>query len=415
MNDDRDDPEELTDRGDSEDQDRWSVLPKLVALGDRDRTRKLRRSLWTWLIVVVVVVTGIGTVVNLVMVDREPQDPVADWLQSMVSGQSRQGLASSSIGFGYAGASALPNRTYRAATGRIDRWEIVDVQTSGDTAEVTAQVWWPDGEVPEGSTQGEEHTWSVVKERRTGPFNDHWVMHDHEAAELSVSAPGVNSITINGVNQRLNPRDRTVAQGSGGVWTWEAMPGQFEIGLPDDGDYVLATDLDPLTVALNSRESEESSESHAVAIDLEPSPNLWTEVDEAIAERIEDCMSQTSVAPTDCPVSQRWADGNVPRAEATATATLTGATATPTALASPSLGATIEDVEWELESRPALWLIPDDDTGSPLDWQASEHTTAQARLTYLEDGRRVEETIEFPVHVSVTSDGTHAEINISLD
>ncbi|MDO5618962.1 hypothetical protein [Kocuria sp.] len=396
---------------DSQDRHVWAVLPKLVALGDRDRTKRVRRSLWTWLIVVVITVTGIGVVVNWTLVERNPQDPVESWLQSMVDGRSRQGLATFSTGLGYDGASALPNRAYRAAGGRIDRWEITDVETNGTTGRVSAKVWWVDGEVPEGHSQGEEHTWNVVKEHRTGPFNDSWELENHESATLSVASPGLANITINGVSQRLSARDRATADGSGGLWTWEAMPGQFVVDLPENGDYVLRTPLDPVTVGL------EDASDHRVTVEVEPSPNLWAEVDQAIAQKVDECMSATSVAPSGCPASQRWADGNVPNAQAPESpmATPTSATASPTALQAPTRGSSITAVEWELMSRPALWLIPDEDTGSQLDWKASEHTSAQARLTYVEDGRRVEETISFPVHVNVTSDGASADIEVRLD
>lgn len=394
----------------AEERQGWAVLPKLVALGDRHRTRKLWRSLFTWLVVVVVLVSLVGMTVNWILVDRKPQDPVESWLQSMVNGSSRQGLATFSTGFGYSGASALPNRVYRAAEGRIDRWEITDVQTSGDSGQVSAKVWWADGEVPEGHTQGEEHSWNVLQERRTGPFNDSWVLQDHESATLNLVSPGISIVTINGVNQRLSARDRAVADGSGGLWTWEAMPGQFVVDLPSDGDYVLKDPIEPVTVGLDDPSPRE------VRVELEPSPNLWAEVDQAIADKIEGCMSQSSVAPSDCPGSQRWADGNVPNAQAPESPMATPTTtASATPLEAPELGSSINDVQWELVSRPSLWLIPNEDTGSRLDWKASEHSAAQARLTYLEDGRRVEETINFPVHVNVTSDGSNPEIIISLD
>lgn len=389
----------------------WAVLPKLVALGDRDRTKKLRRSLWTWLMVVVVAVTGTVAVVNWALVERNPQDPVESWLQSMVDGRSRQGLASFSTGFGYSGASALPNRAYRAAEGRIDRWEITRVHDHGETAQVSAKVWWTDGEVPAGQTQGGEYTWTVVKEHRTGPFNDSWAMSNHESATLAVNSPGLATITINGVDQKLSPRDRAVADGGGGIWNWEAMPGEFDVGLPEDSDYILSAPLDPITVGLDD------SSRHDVTISVSPSPNLWAEVDSAIEEKIQDCMAETTVAPTDCPSSQRWADGNVPNAQAPQSpmATPSATTASPTPLGSPTRGAAVDDVEWELISRPSLWLVPDEDSGSQLDWEASEHTTAQASLSYLEDGKRVEETIDFPVNVKVHSDGSTADIEISLD
>lgn len=395
----------------SEDRHMGVALPRFIAFMDWNRAKKIRRSLWKWLAVVVVVVTVIVMGINWVLVDREPQDPVEDWLQSIADGRSRQGLASLSVGFGATGPPSLPNRAYREALGRIQRWEITSVETHGDTGTVTAKVWWPEGSVPQGHTQGEEHSWAVVKQTKTGPFNDIWALEDHSSAVLSVNTPGLDSITINGVRQRLDPRDRAAADGKGGVWSWEAMPGQFAIGLPQDSDYVLRSQPDPVTVGL-----EDSSE-HRVSLEVEPSPKLWAEVDQAIEKKIVDCMASEVVASEGCPISQRWAEGNVPNAQAPETpmATPTGDAASPTPLPTPTRGASIDSVQWQMVSRPALWLVPDDDTKDPLDWKASEHAFAQARLSYVENGLRVEENISFPVHVNVSSDGSQAQILIALD
>ena len=372
---------------------------------EQQRRRRLRRSLWTWLIVVVVLISAGGTALNWFMVDRDPEEPVEDWLDAMVDGRSRQALALFGDSRGGTGAESMPNAAYRQAEGRIDSWEIVDVQRDGDRARVTASVHWPDGQVPEGAEQGEEYTWSVHQVRRTGPLNDSWELDGVDASTLTVGAPGIRDISINGERIGLDPEDRTVADGGGGQWQWEALPGRFAVDLPRGDDYVLAEPIDPAEVLLGDPQPQE------VSVQLEPSPQLWSEVDQEIARSLEVCMGSSSVSPEGCPVSGRWAEGGVPRADAADNAEIEVPEA---GLKAPGSGAEITEVEWELISRPPLWLIPDEGSDSQLDWVADEQVDAQARLSYLEDDKRVEEIVTFPVHVDVTSDGRDAQTEIAL-
>ena len=122
-------------------------------------------------------------------------------------------------------------------------------------------------------------------------------------------------------------------------------------------------------------------------------------------------MGSSSVSPEGCPVSGRWAEGGVPRADAADNAEIEVPEA---GLKAPESGAEITEVEWELISRPPLWLIPDEGSDSQLDWVADEQADAQARLSYLEDGKRIEEIVTFPVHVDVTSDGRDAQTEMAL-
>lgn len=378
--------------------------PKLSP-DERRRRLRLRRSLWTWLIVVVLLISAGGTALNWFIVDRDPEEPVEDWLDAMVDGRSRQALALFGDFRGGTGAESMPNAAYRQAEGRIDAWKIVEVQRDGDRAQVTASVHWPDGQVPEGAEQGEEFTWSVHRLRRTGPLNDSWELDSVDASTLTVAAPGIRDIAINGERIGLDPQDRTVADGAGGQWQWEALPGRFVVDLPQGDHYVLAESIPPVEVLLGDPQPQE------VVVELEPSPQLWAEADQEIARSLEDCMGSSSVSPQGCPVSRRWAEGGVPRADASDDAEIE----TPEAgLQAPEPGAEITEVEWELVSRPPLWLIPDETTDSALDWVADEQAEAEARLSYREDGRQVEEIVRFPVHVDVTSDGRDARMEIAL-
>lgn len=382
-----------------------SPAPRPVRIDNRLRTRRLHRSALTWLIVVVVVVTIGGTLINWFTVDRDPQDPVEDWLDSMVDGRSRQALALFTGSPGDTGADAMPNAAYRQATGRISDWQIVGVERDGDTARVTARVWWPEEEVPEGATQGEEHTWDVHRVGRTGPVNDFWDMDEPDAAILTVQAPGLAQISINGHDMSLDPTDRVVAAGDGGAWRWEAMPGRFRVDLPQDSHYRLQQGPASALVRLGDTQDQE------VRLEITPSAQLWQQVDERIAQTVESCMSSSSLSPAGCPVSGRWAEGGVPRVGADEEAEIV---VPADGLGEPEAGAEVADVAWELESRPALWLVPDQDTQSALDWTSSDHRQARARLSYTEDGRRVEEIVGFPIRTAVTSDGRTAEIEVDL-
>lgn len=372
---------------------------------EQRRRRRLRRSLWTWLIVVVLLISAGGTALNWFMVDRDPEEPVEDWLDAMVDGRSRQALALFGDSRGGTGAESMPNAAYRQAEGRISSWEIVDVQRDGDRAQVTASVRWPDGQVPEGAEHGEEHTWSVHQVRRTGPLNDSWEMDGVDASTLTVAAPGIRALSINGERIGLDSEDRTVADGAGGKWQWEALPGRFAVDLPEGDDYVLAEPIDPAEVLLGDPQPQE------VVVELEPSPQLWAEVDQEIVRSVESCMDSTSVSPDACPASRRWAEGGVPRADAADNAEIE---VPESGLKAPKAGAEISEVEWELVSRPPLWMVAEEDSDSQLDWVADETAQAEARLSYLEDGKRVEEIVSFPVHVDVTSDGRDAEIDVAL-
>lgn len=385
--------------------DALASAPTRRTPADLLRTRRLHRSLWVWLVVVVVLVTAGGTALNWATVDRDPEEPVEDWLQAMVDGRSRQALALFGDPTGRTGAKSMPNAAYRHAGGRIESWEIVDVRSDGDRAQVTASVRWPEGQLPEGAAQGEEHTWSVHRVKRTGPLNDSWELDRIEAGTLTVAAPGIRDITVNGESMELDPTDRSVADGGGGEWVWEAMPGRFAVDLPEGDDYILAEPIEPAEVMLGDPQPQRA------VVRLEPSPALWAEVDDDISRRVSSCMAASSVSPEGCPVSRRWAEGGVPRADAAEEAEIE---VPEDGLEDPETGTEVSEVEWELIDRPALWLVPDDSTDSPLDWVASDHSEARARLSYLEDGRRVEEIVSFGVAADVSSDGRDAEIDVML-
>ncbi|WP_424347808.1 hypothetical protein [Kocuria sp. CH-021] len=355
--------------------------------------RGLRRSLLHWLTVVVVLVTVFASVVNWVFVDREPQDPVEAWLGGLESGSSRQLLSRTEDVVADPTLTIFANRVYRNAAGRISGHEILGVDRTGSRGEVRARVWW-DG--PDGTRAREEvHVYRVHQVRRTGPFNDQWELDSPDAAPLSIHLPAaLDELSVNGESIRPDADERVPdPQGPGGTWRFEALPGDYAIGLPGHSYYVADPPLEPHTVAFRDPLPA------TVALRIEPSPRMWQEVDDRIEEWLEDCTASEELSSEECPSSRRWAAPGVPLE--------------PSAAASGAPEPEITGVRWELVSRPALVLVQD--PGDPLRWTADPYRPAVARLSYEEDGETVTERIEFPVRATVRSTGQSAEISVGLE
>ncbi|ALU38874.1 hypothetical protein AS188_02955 [Kocuria flava] len=358
-------------------------------------SRALHRTLRRWLLVVVVLVTGLATLVNWALVDREPEDPVRTWLQGLVEGRSRQLLSGTEEVRADPTLNVFSNRVYRGAAGRIDGWELLGTEVSGDRAEVRVRVHWDEP----GGVRAEEHVYGVHRVHRTGPLNDHWALADPDAAVVGVHLPApLDAISVNGDVVRIDARERVPdAEGPGGTWRFEALPGRYAVGLPGNSYYEVDPPLEP--VELDFRRPRRTD----VDLRLSPSPRMWEETDARIREWLGECMAAEELAPEGCPASVRRAPG--------------GAVLEPRPSGTPTRGSTaveddaeIEDVAWRLLSRPALVLVQDPE--DPLHWTADPYRPAVAELSYREDGERVVERVEFPVGASVRSTGGSAEISV---
>jgi hypothetical protein len=356
------------------------VPPGRAITGDltSEESRRLRRSLQRWLVVVVVLVAALTSVVNWVFVDREPQDPVETWLEGLQAGRSRQLLSRAEAVVADPALGVFSNRVYRGAAGRLGGHEVLAVDQQGTRAEVSARVWWDD---PGGGRREEVHRYRVHQVRLTGPFNDQWELDSLDAAPLAVHLPApLDELSVNGESVDLDAGDREPdPRGPGGTWRFEALPGEYAIGLPGDSYYEVADPLAPVTMAFRDPRPA------AVELRPAPSPRMWQETEDRIRAWLEECMEAEELAPERCPSSRR-STGTEPT------------------------GPEITDVEWRLLSRPALVLTAD--PGDPLRWNAGRHRPAVARLSYRENGERVVERVEFPVRATVRSTGGSAEISV---
>ena len=349
----------------------------------------LRRALLTWLTVVVVLVAAFSSAVNWVFVDREPQDPVEAWLEGLENGRSRQLLSGAEV-LADPHLGVIPNRVYRNAAGRVSGHEVLGADVRGSRADVTVRVRW--GGPDDGPPREEVHVYRVHRVERTGPFNDRWELDSPDVATLSVHLPApLDELSVNGESIRPDADARVPdPRGPGGTWRFEALPGDYAVGLPGDSYFRVAETLAPRTVALRDPPPV------SVALGIEPSPRMWRETDERIGRWLRDCMDSEEPAPEGCPSSRRHPDPGGPL------------------VPSPAGGPDPEvtDVQWRLVSRPALVLAPSPE--DPLRWDADPYRPAEARLSYREDGEQVVERVEFPVRATVRSTGQSAEISVGL-
>lgn len=373
------------------------AVPRRREPGDlrsAEDTNGLRRALLFWLTAVVVLVTGLSSAFNWFFVDRAPQDPVQTWLGGLEAGSSRQLLSRAEAVVAEPTLNIFANRIYRNAAGRISGHEVLDVDVQGDRAAVRVRVWWDDPDSGERVRQ-EVHTYRVHEVERSGPFNDQWELDSPDAAPLSIRLPApLDELSVNGESIRLDPDERVPdPSGPGGAWRFEALPGDYAIGLPGNSYYRVPEPLPPVTLAFRDPRPV------TVDLDIEPSPRMWQETDERIEQWLRNCMAAEEPAPEGCPGSRRHTpeedspdlDAGIPDPAAETDAEIT-------------------DVRWQLVSRPALVLVgsPED----PLRWAADPYRPAVARLSYLENGRPVAERIEFPVVATARSTGQSAEISV---
>lgn len=354
----------------------------------------LRRTLLFWLAAVVVLVTALSSAFNWFFVDRAPRDPVETWLGGIEDGRSRQLLSRAEAVTADPTLDIFANRVYRNAAGRISGHEVLGVEAQGDRAEVRARVWW-DGPGGGGRVREEVHTYGVHQVERSGPFNNHWELDSPDVAPLSIHLPApLDELSVNGESLRPDPDERVPDRtGAGGTWRFEALPGNYAIGLPGDSYYRSADPLPPVPMAF--RDPRPAS----VDLRIEPSPRMWREADERITQWLRTCMASEELAPEGCPGSRRHAG---PEESPDLAAGIPDRDGGPEA--------EITDVRWQLVSRPALVLVgsPED----PLRWIADPYRPAEAQLSYLEDGEPVTERIDFPVLATVRSTGQSAEISV---
>lgn len=352
------------------------------------------RALRVPLVVVLVLVVGIVTVwtsaANWFLVARDPESPVDTYLSYLEGGSSRQVLAPL-LSMEDAGLTqVLTNPAYRAAGNRPQRHEFVGTRVTGDTAVVSVDV-----ELGDGSVVRRDYTVHLVT--AWGPFNDAWQLREREHAPVTVRLPAVvDALAVNG--QKVRPQETALATVPGAApgdpartWRFEGLPGQYDVALPQDS-YLLAGEHAVTEISLADPRPA------GAGMTYEASPRMWEEVEREVQNTLSACGSVVRFDAAVCPVPRKAEQASSSGGEAS---TGTG-----------GLADGVSNVRWHLASRPALLLQPDE--RDPLTFHAVPFRQAQARVTWLQNGRQMEDTVSFEIEVTARTTGEHLDTDVRL-
>lgn len=363
--------------------------------------RSLRKPLLLVLVFVVVVVVAWTTLINFLTVSRDPQDAVADYLDYLERGSSRQVLAPLSSVRKDPAIQILSNAVYRNAADRPVGHEFVATSVHGNTADVTVDVRTGDGRV-------HRLTYTVRKLTAWGALNDTWQLQDRDDALVRVRLPAaLDSLAVNG--QTVRPDDaalRVTDDTPARTWQFEGLPGVYRIGLPEHSYYRAGN-------AASNRIDIRDPQPIAIDLQIAPSPRMWENVDQEIGRALGHCSSGPLVDAERCPVPGGLGQGGLGQGTPGEARAPSGSAASSSPTARPSDGPrVITNATWELESRPPLVLQPDEQ--DPLLYHAQRYRPAVAKVTYPDGGRTVTERVPFGIEVSVRSTGDHVEIQVQL-
>lgn len=352
------------------------------------------RALAVPLVVVLALVVGIVTVwtsaANWFLVARDPESPVDTYLSYLEGGSSRQVMAPLLTTEDDGLDQVLTNPAYRAAGNRPQRHEFVGTRVTGDTAVVTVDVGLGDGSVV-------RRDYTVHLVTAWGPFNDAWQLREREHAPVTVRLPAaVDALAVNG--QKVRPEDTAIGSdpdappgGPARTWRFEGLPGQYDVALPQDS-YLVAGKHAVTEISLADPRPAEAGMTY------EASPRMWEEVEREVQNTLSTCGSVVRFDAATCPV---------PRKAERAPSSEGGA---PTGTSGLADG--VSNVRWQLTSRPALLLEPD--ARDPLTFHAVPFRQAQARVTWLQNGRQMEETVSFEIEVTARTTGEHLDTDVRL-
>ena len=130
----------------------------------------------------------------------------------------------------------------------------------------------------------------------------------------------------------------------------------------------------------------------------EASPRMWEEVEREVQNTLSTCGSVVRFDAATCPVPRK-----AERAPSSGGGAPTGTS---------GLADGVSNVRWQLTSRPALLLEPD--ARDPLTFHAVPFRQAQARVTWLQNGRQMEEMVSFEIEVTARTTGEHLDTDVRL-
>lgn len=361
------------------------------AAGILTRAEKIsvRRRLIIVALSVILGAAAVSAIANYFAAAHTAEEAVEDYMHNMEYGNYLQTIDRSA--YGHEDYLFLKNSMYRAAQDRVQEFHIDRIETWGERAraQVTAVV---DG-------QEQQVGIDLVLEHHGGLLDDSWRLASAPQTMVKYSSNvNIDRLLVNGqmlkaakssTDKNTDPAQLNVA----------LLPGKFTIDLPEDSYYTVVGGAVQTEVPLVKTPLADQT------IKVRPSERMWSETDTAITEWTDECLLSRSLETPHCPSSAKYNHNGIAKQ---VSAARVGSTA------SPSTGAhKIDDVEWTLVDRPALWLLQDAQSGNS--WHASKYKPATFLLTYTMDGKQMREEIQVNIDATVVSSGSVADISVGME
>lgn len=237
--------------------------------------------------VVILAVAATVVINTLATTTYGPQAHVEKYLDALQAGNATAAVALHDPNVTSGERLLLDDRIFRAAQNRITDHEIRDVEFSGETATVTAEVTQDAKTVP--------LTFTLEKAERTGLFFHNWTVTDGTSWTLPIQVPeGVDMVTVNGVDVELSQQP---GQQAPGAFSLPVLPGDYVLTPPEGTKYVTLGEDQTITVS-----ADPASDVGEGALFQRSMTGAVTE--DAVAqarEYLQTCAASTEAAPEGCP------------------------------------------------------------------------------------------------------------------
>ncbi|PPF62209.1 hypothetical protein C5E11_11715 [Clavibacter michiganensis] len=260
-------------------------------LDPRTKKRVVVGSIVAGSVIVVAVLASVGlSIANGVV--NAPQAKVSEYLDALVEGDASRALQLSDVDAPNSERLLLDDEIFRAAAGRITSYDITSVTTSGDTANVTAEV----------DQDGSKATMRFTVESRGKHwlFFDDWKLDRPEQSTLPVYIDeSLDQVEVNGVPIELSDEQR------GEGLSLIAFPGRYDFSISKSSRWLTAEPVSGTIMAGSVLGS-----TNPVALEPEATPGLTEEISKQVDAYLAECIASTSLEPDNCPNDLYYSYGN---------------------------------------------------------------------------------------------------------
>ncbi|WP_156351642.1 hypothetical protein [Agreia sp. Leaf210] len=267
------------------------TTPPTNPLDPRTKKRIVVGSIVAGSVIVVAVLASVGlSIANGVV--NAPQAKVSEYLDALVEGDASRALQLSDVDAPNSERLLLDDEIFRAAAGRITSYDITSVTTSGDTANVTAEV----------DQDGSKATMQFTVESRGKQwlFFDDWKLDRPEQSTLPVYIDeSLDQVEVNGVPIELSDEQR------GEGLSLIAFPGRYDFSISKSSRWLTAEPVSGTIMAGSVLGS-----TNPVALEPEATPGLTEEISKQVDAYLAECIASTSLEPDNCPNDLYYSYGN---------------------------------------------------------------------------------------------------------